>query len=137
MRLILVKPLGTCLFWVRVQTGDCEVQVLNCYLEPGEQQFQKRERVVRVAHIIKDILKKDANAAIVVNGEFNKHIHRKYHELPFLKFTPELDPQTIADKFVGYLIFAREVNITYALVNDDFDSGLTDHKCLKSTIKLK
>ena len=56
MRLTLVKALGTYLCWVRVQTGDCEVQLLNCYLEPGEQQFQK-ERAVRVTDIIKDILR--------------------------------------------------------------------------------
>jgi hypothetical protein len=73
----------------------------------------------------------------VVNGEFNKHIHIKYRELPFLKFTPELDPQTIAYKFFGYLIFTTEVNIAYTLVNDDFDSGVIDHKCLKVTLKLK
>jgi hypothetical protein len=30
--------------------------LLNCYLEPGEQQFQK-ERAVRVTDIIKDILR--------------------------------------------------------------------------------
>jgi hypothetical protein len=51
-----VKSLGTYLCWVRVTTGECEVQVLNCYLEPGEQVYQK-ERVKRVSDIIKDILR--------------------------------------------------------------------------------
>jgi hypothetical protein len=34
-------------------------------------------------------------------------------------------------------IFARGVDITNALVNDGFDSGVTDHKCLKISLKLK
>ena len=50
------ESLGTYLCWVRVTTGECEVQVLNCYLEPGEQVYQK-ERVKRVTDIIKDILR--------------------------------------------------------------------------------
>ena len=56
MRMTLVKSLGTYLCWVRVSTGDSEMQVLNCYLEPGEQVFQK-ERAKRVADIIKDIVR--------------------------------------------------------------------------------
>jgi len=56
VRMTLVKSLGTYLCWVRVTTGECEVQVLNCYLEPGEQVYQK-ERVKRVTDIIKDILR--------------------------------------------------------------------------------
>jgi hypothetical protein len=56
MRMTLVKSLGTYLCWVRVSTGDSEVQVLNCYLEPGEQVFQK-ERAKRVTDIIKDIVR--------------------------------------------------------------------------------
>jgi hypothetical protein len=56
VKLTLVKAVGTYLCWVRVTTGKQEPQVLNCYLEPGEQVYQK-ERVKRVTDIIKDILR--------------------------------------------------------------------------------
>ena len=39
VRLTLVKALGTYLCWMRLTTGRHEVQILNCYLEPGDQQF--------------------------------------------------------------------------------------------------
>ena len=60
-------------------------------------------------------------------------------ELHFLNFSPAIDPRTITHKFGGHLdqIFARGVDITNALVNDGFDSGVTDHKCLKVTLKIK
>ena len=55
VKLTLVKALGTYLCWVRLTTGRQEVQILNCYLEPGKEQFQE-ERVKRVTDIIKDII---------------------------------------------------------------------------------
>jgi hypothetical protein len=92
-----------------VQTGDCEVQKLNCYLEPAEHEFQK-ERVVRVTDIIKDILRRDFNAAIVVSCDFNNHISHMYRELHFLGFTNAMDPYTITHRLGGHLdqIFAEE-----------------------------
>jgi exonuclease III len=55
VKLTLVKALGTYLCWVRLTTGRHEVQILNCYLEPGKEQFQE-ERAQRVTDIIKDII---------------------------------------------------------------------------------
>ncbi len=84
--------------------------------------------------IIKDIVKQDADAAIVVSGDFNNHIHHMYRELlHFLNFTLGYDKQTTTHKMGGHLdqIFARGVDITNAVMNDGFDSGMTDNKCLK------
>jgi hypothetical protein len=55
VKLTLVKALGTYLCWVRLTTGRQEVQILNCYLEPGKEQFQE-ERAKRVTDIVKDII---------------------------------------------------------------------------------
>jgi hypothetical protein len=55
VKLTLVKALGTYLCLVRLTTGRQEVQILNCYLEPGKEQFQE-ERAKRVTDIIKDII---------------------------------------------------------------------------------
>jgi hypothetical protein len=70
----LVKSLGTYLCWTRVTTRRYKMQVLNCYLEPGQEPF-KAERAKRITDIIKKFIKQDAEAAIVVCGDFNNHIH--------------------------------------------------------------
>jgi hypothetical protein len=41
---------------VALTTGKQEVQVLNCYLEPGKEPFHV-ERAKRVTDIIKDIIR--------------------------------------------------------------------------------
>ena len=133
----LVKALGTYLCWTRITTGRHVIQLLNCYLEPGDQQFQK-DRAKRVTDIVKDIIKQDANANIVVSGDFNNHINHMYQQLHFLGFQRALDPNTVTHKMGGHLdqIFARGVEITNAVINDGFDHEITDHKCLKVTLKL-
>jgi endonuclease/exonuclease/phosphatase (EEP) superfamily protein YafD len=130
----LVKSLGTYICWTRVTTDRYTMQVLNCYLEPGQEPF-KAERANRIT----DIIKQDAEAAIVVCGDFNSHIPHMYRELHFLGFSRALDPRTITHNLGGHLdqVFARGVEITNAVVNDGFGSGITDHKCLKVTLKLK
>ena len=129
VKLSLVKALGTYLCWTRLSTGSSDIQVLNCYLEPGEQPHLK-ERAKRVTDIIKDIIKQDANAALIVCGDFNNHMPH---------FSCAIEQRTITHKLGGHLdqIFARGVEITNALVNDGFDSGVTEHKCLKVSLKLK
>ena len=76
---------------------------------------------------------------IVVCGDFNNHITHMYRELQYLCFSRAFDPRTIAHSLGGHLdqVFARGADITNALVNNGFDRGITDHKCLKVTLKLK
>jgi exonuclease III len=90
VKLTLVKALGTYLCWTRVTTGKQEVQILNCCLEPGNEPF-KTERAKRITDIIKDIIKQDADAAIVVCGDFNNHINHIYRELSILQFKHAID----------------------------------------------
>ena len=71
-------------------TGKKEVQILNCYLEPGSEPF-KTERAKRITDIVKDIMKQDIDAAIVVCGDFNNHINHMYRELNFLQFKHTID----------------------------------------------
>ena len=73
VKLSLVKALGTYLCWVRLTTGNREVQILNCYLEPGEQTFQK-ERARRITEIVDDIYRQDFISSVVVCGDFNNHM---------------------------------------------------------------
>ena len=89
--------------------------------------------------IIKDIIKQNVNSAIVVCGDFNNHFPHMYRELHFLGFTHAIDQRSTTHRLGGHLdqIYARGVDITNALVNDSFDSGVTDHKCLKVSLKFK
>ena len=63
---------------------------MNFYLEPGNEPF-KTERAKRITDIIKDIIKQDADAAIVVCGDLNNHINHMYRELNFLQFKHAID----------------------------------------------
>ena len=51
--------------------GELLHYILNCYLEPGEDEKIKN-RAARISEIAADILKQDSQARIVVCGDFNK-----------------------------------------------------------------
>ena len=88
-RLSLVKALGTYLCWTQYQLGSTYVQVMNCYLEPGEQPHLK-ERAKRITDIVKDIIRQDPNAPIVLCGDFNNHMTFVVEQLAQLNFTAAL-----------------------------------------------
>jgi hypothetical protein len=48
--------MGTHLCWTQLEIGGHCVQVLNCYIQPGEQQ-ELKDRTKRVVEIAKDIVK--------------------------------------------------------------------------------
>ena len=85
-RLSLVKALGTYLCWTRLTSGTKQVQILNCYLQPGEEAHLK-ERAKRITDIVRDILRQDASAAVVVCGDFNNHMPFVSKELTKCGFT--------------------------------------------------
>ena len=62
-----------------------------------------------------------------------------YRVLQLLNFTLAFEKRTTTHKMGGHLdqIFTRGIDITNAVMNDGFDSGVTDHKCLKVSLKLK
>ena len=50
--------------------GSC-VYVLNCYIEPGDDE-KTQNRAARIVEIASDILRQDKEAKILVCGDFNK-----------------------------------------------------------------
>ena len=62
----LVKTLGAYMNWTKVQlTNDtCWVHLISCYLEGGEQTYQ-RQRAERVTDVISDIIRQDKLATII------------------------------------------------------------------------
>ena len=53
-KLSMVKTIGTHLCWTQLEIGTHRIQVLNCYLEPGEYQDLK-DRARRVVEVGKEI----------------------------------------------------------------------------------
>ena len=72
-KLSMVKTIGTYLCWTQLEIGAHVIQVLNCYLEPGEQP-ELKDRAKRVVDIARDITKQDPHAPIIVCGDFNNHM---------------------------------------------------------------
>jgi hypothetical protein len=91
------------------------MQILNCYLEPGLEQFQA-EKAKKVTDIIKDIIKQDEEGAKVVRDDFNNQIPQMNLELHYLGFSRALDHRTITHNFGRHhdQVFARGVDITNA-----------------------
>ena len=56
-----------------------------------------------------------------------------------MKFQIALSKETTTHKLGGHLdqVFAKNIEITNAVVNDGFDHSITDHKCIKVTLKHK
>jgi endonuclease/exonuclease/phosphatase family metal-dependent hydrolase len=133
-----MKALGTYLCWTQLQLGNHYVQVLNCYLQPGEQQNLK-ERAMRVAEVVRDIIKQDPNAPIVVCGDFNNHMTYIVEQLGPLSFTAAVEPSTETHRQGGHLdqVFAR--NMTFGEVNlsPGYSDEVSDHKCLNVILKLQ
>jgi len=97
-----MKALGTYLCWTQLQLGNKYIQVLNCYLQPGEQPNLK-ERAKRVIEITRDIIRQDPNAPIVICGDFNNHMTYIVEKLGPLNFTCALELSTDTHKQGGHL----------------------------------
>ena len=86
--------------------------------------------------IVRDILRQDAKASVVVCGDFNNHMHHITRELTKCGFKSAINPDTATHRLGGHLdqVFAKNIDITNAMVNDSFEDEITDHKCLKVTL---
>ena len=95
-----------------------------------------KERAKRVTDIVRDILRQDAKAAVVVCGDFNNHMTHITSELTKCGFKAAINPDTATHRLGGHLdqVFAKNIEIINAMVNDGFDDEITDHKCLKVTL---
>jgi endonuclease/exonuclease/phosphatase family metal-dependent hydrolase len=97
-----MKALGTFFCWTKLQLRNKYVQVLNCYLEPGEQHNLK-DRATRVLEIVRDIIRQDPSTPIVICGDFNNHMAYIVEQLGPLNFTSGVDPSTETHRQGGHL----------------------------------
>ena len=70
-----------------------------------------KERAKRVTDIVRDILRQDAKAVVVVCGDFNNHMTHMTHELNKCGFKAALDSDTITHTHGGSLdqLFAKNI----------------------------
>ena len=94
---------------------------------------------MRVAEVVRDIIKQDPNAPIVVCGDFNNHMTYIVEQLGSLSFTAAVEPSTETHRQGGHLdqVFAR--NMTFGEVNlsPGYSDEVSDHKCFDVTLKLQ
>ena len=137
-KLSMVKTVGTHLCWTQLEIGTHRIQVLNCYLEPGEQQ-ELKERTKRVTDIIRDIIRQDITAPIIVCGDFNNHMKMMSNVLSRCNFAAAIATGTETHRQGNHLdqVYARNIDIVAAGVSDGYDEEISDHKCLKVTLRLK
>jgi endonuclease/exonuclease/phosphatase family metal-dependent hydrolase len=72
-----------------LEIGKHTVQILNCYVQPGEQQ-ELKDRAKRIVDIAKDIVKQDPHAPVIVCGDFNNHIAVVCESLSHCNFAPAI-----------------------------------------------
>ena len=51
-----VKQLGTYLNWSKILTNEGEIQLVNCYIEPGDTKVT-RDRTDKVITVIQDMIR--------------------------------------------------------------------------------
>jgi exonuclease III len=137
-KLSLVKTMGTHLCWTQLEIGKHTIQILNCYVQPGEQQ-ELKDRARRIVDIAKDIVKQDPHAPVIVCGDFNNHIAVVCESLSHCAFTPAIVCGTETHRQGGHLdqVFTRNIDVVNAIVSSDYDNEISDHKCLKVTLRPK
>jgi endonuclease/exonuclease/phosphatase family metal-dependent hydrolase len=118
------------------QLGNNRIQVLNCYLQPGEQQNLK-ERAKRVTDIVRDIIRQDPNAPIIVCGDLNNHMDYVVEQLRPLNFSAALEPGTETHRQGGHLdqVFARNMTIGEVTMSPGYSDEISDHRCLKVSLR--
>ncbi len=70
-------------------------------------------------------------------GDFNNHLPTIDYHLSKLNFIPSLKSDIATHKFGNHLdqVYARGITITNAVVNQNLDHKVTDHRCIKVTLK--
>ena len=94
---------------------------------------------MRVADIVRDIIRQDPNTPIVVCGDFNNHMSYIVDQLAPLSFTSAVDPSTETHRQGGHLnqVFARNMTVGEVVLSEGYSDSVSDHKCLKVTLKLR
>jgi endonuclease/exonuclease/phosphatase (EEP) superfamily protein YafD len=91
---------------------------------------------MRIADIVRDIIRQDLNAPIVVCGDFNNHMDLIVEQLRPLQFDAEIEPGTETHRLGGHLdqVFARNMTFGAVTMSPEYSDEVSDHRCLKVTL---
>jgi endonuclease/exonuclease/phosphatase family metal-dependent hydrolase len=94
---------------------------------------------MQVSEIVRDIIRQDPNTPIVVCGDFNNHMTYIVEQLAPLNFTSAVSPSTETHRQGGHLdqVFVRNMAIGEVVLSDGYSDEVSDHKCVKVTLKLQ
>ena len=94
---------------------------------------------MRVAEVVRDIIKQEPNAPIVICGDVNNHMTNIVEQLGPLSFTAAVEPSTETHRQGGHLdqVFARNMTFGEANLGDGYNNEVSDHRCLNVTLKLQ
>ena len=117
-----VKALDTFLNWSQVLLGGEEVHILNVYLEPGHEKFVV-QRADKVIQLVKDILRQDPAAKIIIGGDVNGMLNKVNTSLLVAGFSPALIQGTPTHRDGHQLdqLWTRNLVIQNAIVADAID----------------
>ncbi len=92
-----------------------------------------------MAKVVRDIIKQDPNAPIVIFGDFNNHMTYIVDQLGQLSFTAAVEPSTETHRQGGHLDQVLAMNMSFGEVNlsPGYSDEVSDHKCLNVTLKLQ
>ena len=98
-----------------------------------------KDRAKRVTDIVRDIVKQDPNAPIVVCGDFNNHMDFVVEQLGPMQFTPALEQGTETHRLGGHLdqVFARNMTIGNVVMSPGYSEEVSDHRCIRVSLKLQ
>jgi hypothetical protein len=130
VKLTFMKVLKTYLWWMRLMAGRRKMQILNCYIEAGDQQF-RNNRSKLIKDIEKEIIKQDFNVSTVVCGDFYIHLTQSTSPMQWIHELSRIN------SVVTWTESSPVVDITNFVLNDGFDDSVTDQNCLKVQLKLK
>ena len=126
-----VKTLGTYLNWTKVPLGGEEVHILNVYLEPGQEGFVIK-RADTVITLVKDIVRQDPAAKVIVGGDLNGQLRKLHASLMLAGFTPVLRERVATHKDGNQLdqMWTRNLVILNAIVDAPIDQ-VSDHSLIQ------
>ena len=96
-----------------------------------------KDRAKRIVDVAKDITRQDPHAPIIICGDFNNHVAVVCEALVQYNFAPAIECGTETHRQGGHLdqVFTRNIDVVNAVVSGDYDNDISDHKCLKVTLR--
>ena len=105
--------------WTNINTEEGEIQLLCCYIEPGDNEVT-RGRLDKITSIVQDMIRQDRNARIILGGDINAQVNNLHERLTKMGFTPGLEEGTPTHRDGNMLdqVWVRNLQVTNVLLSE-------------------